>query len=349
MSILTNKFNTFGLDIGDRSLKAVHVQKYGTQAKIKSFGMVSVPTGVFDKGSLIKPAVFCEHINKLLASVAPKKIGTRYVHACLPETHTFIKLLSLDSAAEEELAARIRDELPRHIPLDVDESYIDWIVLPKTAATQQKQEVLVGAIPKKTSDSYTQSLRSCGLSPVSLQIEAQAIARALLPNTSNPEPIALVDIGATRSSFIVVHRNTIEFTISIPISSEAITRIISERFRLSMQDAEKAKLKLGLSPSPSKEGATLVETLQPVVEKLGLAIQKNIAYFSEHFSQPKPISTVLLCGGGAMLSGLAESLSANMPHVDIKQGDPLLHIKNRNTELNLSYTTALGLALTNAL
>src|SRR3989338_5264170 len=126
MPLLTDTFDAFGLDIGDRSLKAAYVSGRRSAAVLKSIGAVEIPEGVFDAGALIAPDMLCEHVQKLLAASGPKKIKTKYVHACLPETQTFLKLLTFENVSPEELPAAIREELPRHVPLAPEELYLDW-------------------------------------------------------------------------------------------------------------------------------------------------------------------------------------------------------------------------------
>ncbi|MAG28689.1 hypothetical protein CL632_00885 [bacterium] len=347
MKILTNKFDLFGLDIGDRSLKLAYLEPIGKKAILKSASSIDVPKGVFDKGALIKPEVFCENLTKLIAKSAPKKISTKYVHACLPETHTFIKLLSIETGTREEISALIREELPRHVPLDINESYIDWNIAPSAKPNPGQVQVLVGAIPKKTSDAYTNSLKHCGLVPVSLQIEAQAILRCLLPFEPKAEnPFVIIDIGATRSSFIYYDYGTIQFTVSAPFSSEDITDIISSQLSLSKEDAEKAKISIGLDPK--KGQASLIKILDPMIKELAQSIQKNNSFYLEHFPGARPITSLMLCGGGSLLSGLPELLEKEIPNIKISLGNQMQHIQeNKDISLNLAYTTAIGLGLTN--
>ncbi len=348
MQIFTTTFDSFGLDIGDRSLKVAYLKPYGTSAQLSSTGSIDVPKGVFDKGALIKPDIFCEYLTKLLDNVAPKKIKTKYVHACLPETHTFIKLLSIDAKSSEEIPALIRDELPRHVPLDINDTYLDWSIVPNQNIDPSKASVLVGVIPKKTSDAYTSSLRNCNLIPVSLQIEAQAILRSVLPyNEPEKKSLAVVDIGATRASFILFDHGSIQFTISVPFASDDMTNRIAQELSLSQTDAEKAKTNIGLDKTKGK--GSLLTVLGPMVQELATIFKKNTSFYKEHFAGASPINDIMLCGGGAQLQGLPEMLSELLPNIKITRANPMINAHDAEKHnLNLSYTTAIGLGLTNA-
>lgn len=347
MPLLTDTFDAFGLDIGDRSLKAAYVRRSGKRLVLKNIGSIEVEEGVFDRGALMKPDVLCRHVRQLVAATRPKSISARYVHACLPETQTFIKLLSLPDTSADELPAAIREELPRHIPLSMDELYVDWAVLPKQ--TESGLAVLVGAIPKKTSDAYTAALRQCGLVPVSLQIEAQAMLRALLgAEPPDDKALAVVDIGATRSSFVLYDRGSIQFTVTIPVASEDATAAIAAKLAIPMEEAERAKQTMGLDP---QKGSGMVRNiLMPLVSELRDAIQKNAAFYEERFAGSRTIKTVLLVGGGSLLPGLLEELQLALPGAAISFGNPGARLwRGEELGLNPSYTTAIGLALSNTL
>jgi len=347
MDILTDNFDAFGLDIGDRSLKAVHLARSGARIRVRSIGQAEVPKGVFDKGTLIAPEKLCASLHSLFASCAPKKIKTRYVHACLPETHTFIKLLEFTGVSGNELGARVREELPSHVPIDIDGAYIDWTIVGTTQ--QGAVQVLAGAIPKQTSDSYTDALRNCGLIPLSLQVEAQAIVRALVDqHAPEPGPLAIVDIGATRSSFILYDRGSIQFTVSIPSSGEDATETIASKLSISHEEAENAKRTMGLDPD--KGEGTVAKILAPMALSLASAIQKNCIFYGEHFPGTAPIAGILLCGGGSAMPGFLGTLSDTMPGIAIAHGNPVLHIANgEEAGLTLAHATAIGLALTQLL
>jgi len=379
MPLLVNTFQSFGLDIGDRSLKAACIKKRGKDFALESFGEIAIPAGVFLQGEIQKPSELSALIVKLLQNIEGKKIRTDYVHACLPESETFIKLITLD--AEEgsaELPALIREELPNHIPMNIDEMYIDWQILESDDSKNKSTKVLVGAIAKKISDSYTSALINAGLKPLSLQIEAEPITRSLLPiDATYSHATAIVDIGATRASFICFDKGAIQFTVSIPLSSGSLTALISQKLSLTMEEAEKAKKICGMDPE-NCEGA-LVEILEPSAKNLALAIQKNINFYTDHFDSSSRIESIVLCGGGANMPGLVRAVEKHLPNINVALGNPLINItknrrriysssskkeplnflsrdllsapllapKNFTSKEHLTYTTAIGLALTN--
>ncbi len=379
MPLLTHTFDSFGLDIGDRSMKAVYCKQKGTDYTLESFGTINIPEGVFKNGEIIQPQELPKYIHQLLQKVQGKKISTKYAHVCLPETLAFVKLIALKADIDpKELPAHIRESLPLHIPIDPDDVYISWQILPTEAGNPI--QVLVGAIPKKVSDMYIQVLLQAGITPLSLQIEAEAILRSLLPmQATYEEPIAIVDFGATRSSFICYHNNTIQFTVSMPVSSDELTRIIADKLQLTHEEADKAKHVCGLD-SERCENA-LNDILEPSITLLIDAIKKNLNFYTDHFQNAAPITSIMLCGGGSNLIGFPELLNERIKDINIVRADPLVNVvrkrKQTHAEHNMkhglnflqqsapeyqyhipeqftvsdatTYTTAIGLALSNGI
>ena len=379
MNLLTNKFNSFGLDIGDKSIKAAYIKQKGNDFELQSFGSIEIGEGIFDKGNIINSDQAAASIRNLIASIGPKKIKTKYAHACLPETQTFIKLLPINAQTESEIKANIREELPNHIPIDLTKSYIDSYIISKPS--DYDFNVLSGVCPKKTADDYTNLLIKAGLIPVSLQIEAEAIANALIPKDLSEiiKPTAIIDIGASRSGFLLFDKGSIQFSVSIPISSNDITLEIAKKMQFTYEQAEKSKRLCGFDPSKCEKG--VIDVLQNAISVLSENILKNNRFYLEHFERANPISSIILCGGGAYLPGLIEQLSSKLGKIRISYGNPLINmikkrkktmnqyknqgfeaIKSENKELNnynipeefsqkheLSYTTAIGLGLSNVL
>lgn len=374
MALIPYTFESFGLDIGEKSLKLCYAKKHGPDAELVSFGSMSVTEGIFRANTIHSADVLSTLIQKLKKSVSGKTVRTPYVHACLPEQSTFIKLITVPHMEQSQLETHIREQLPKHIPLQPKDMYVDWRILdygPDSASVY----VLIGAIDKKISDTYTAVLIAAGLKPVSLQIEAEAIARALLPTQALYDaPIGIIDMGATRSSFICYDKGIVQYSLSMPIASMDITALIERTLKLPRAEAESAKHVCGIDPKHCD--GSLIDILMPTIDELVTYIKKNAEFYPNRFSHGSPIHTFILTGGGAQLRGLREGLMEKIPDSTFLFGDPLIHFtKNKNARFSaaraqtsldflltkkhmplrgicppqnseISYTTAIGLALT---
>lgn len=355
MALFPNNFESFGLDIGDLALKAVYIKKVGGRPIIAGFNKIDISLDILQRGEIKDMDKMAKIVKDLLSNVKPRRIPTPYVHACLPEVQGFIKLITVKNGNDDEIRENLLKELPNHIPLDIEDSYIDWRIISHNNETQEIA-VLVGAVPKPIADNYNALLIKSGLKPMSLQIEAEAIMRCLLPYKKMPrESMAIVDVGATRSSFICLAGGAIQFSVSLPFSGEKLTRQIERTLQLEKIESEKGKILCGLDASKCQ--GILAEILKRELGDLVNSIRQSIDYNSEHFYKNPPIKSILLCGGGANLKGATEYLNSQLPDIKFSLGNPFTNIaakqnsiiKTKPAQLSnpLTYTTSIGLALSN--
>jgi len=271
--------------------------------------------------------------------------------------------------SEEDLKSAVIYEAENYIPLPIEEVYLDSQIVPPAYNHLDHFDVLIAALPKKTVDPYISCLKLTGLRPEALEIESLAIARALIKNEVTSFPVLLIDLGATRTRFIIFSGQSIRFTSSIPVSSQNFTEIISKALTVNLAEAERLKIKLGLEEKIKREikkdkierrhlRGQVFEALVPALVDLTQQIKRYLSYYQTHASHEhlppngKGVSKILLCGGGANLKGLPELLSIELK-IPVELGNPwgnilpesLTEVPELPLEKSLSYTTALGLAL----
>src|SRR3990167_9949073 len=95
MFIATNVQHSFGLDIGDLALRLAFLEKRKSGFKIKAYGEKLLPPGLISEGKIIKLDELAAILANLLENLDFGKIKIKNVITCLPETKTFIKLISV--------------------------------------------------------------------------------------------------------------------------------------------------------------------------------------------------------------------------------------------------------------
>ncbi len=357
MEILSLKPEAFGIDISDLSLKFAKLKKKGKFFDLEFFGEKEIEKGIIKEGEIKDEKRLAEIIKE-----ATEKIKTKYVVASLPEEKAFLQVIKMPKLPEEDLKSALVYEAEKYIPLPIDQVYLDSQIIQPVLDLQENYEVLISAIPKKIADGYLNSLKLAGLKPIVLEVESMAIARTLIENEFSQWPILIIDLGATRTSFIVFSGKAIKFTSSIPISSQGFTQIISKTLGISLEEAERLKIKYGLEERihlkieaektiKKMERGKVFEALIPPLVDLVQQIKRCIDFYESHIPEEK-IKKILLCGGGANLKGLPELLAIELK-LEVELGNPWINIlekkekeiKKLSFEKSLSFTTALGLAL----
>ena len=356
MEFLTLKPESFGLDISDLSLKIIKLKKRGDFLSLASFGETEIKPGIIEGGEIKNEESLAEVIKKAVAEVKGEKLKTKYVIASLPEEKAFLEVIQMPPMKEEEMEKAVYFEAEKYIPLPTEKVYLDAQIVSPVYNHLDHLDVLIAALPKNTIDHYVSSFKKAGLTPLVLEIESQAIARSLIKKGISTAPLLLVDLGATRTSFIVFSGYSLRFTSSIPISSQKFTKIISEGLKISPEKAEALKIKHGIGANG--EGRKILKSLVPILTELVGQIKKYLDYYQAHSSHEhlppdgKTVEKIILCGGGANLKNLANFLSIELK-LPVEPGNPwtnilpkpLREVPELPYEESLRYTTALGLAL----
>lgn len=354
------------MDFSDLSIKAANLKKRGRFFKLVSWAETSIEPGVIFDGEIKNEEKVVEAILKTLKDAKGKKIKEKKVVISLPEKKAFLVVIKMPKLEKEELKTAVYFEAENHIPFKIEDVYLDFEVIPSSKGYEGNNiNVLVAAIPKKIVDSYVSCVKKAGLIPVVLEVESQAISRALIKNNISASPVLIVDLGRSRASFIIYSGQSISFTSSAPFSSTMITEAIAKSLKVNFAQAEKVKIDCGLSRSIKKKKADncqkAFDAAVPIITDLSEQMKKAIYYYEGHQSNGKSlgkkrtVEKILLSGRGSNLKGFADFLSAGFD-VSIELANPwtnilpapLRQIPGLPFEDSLGFTTVLGLALRGA-
>jgi type IV pilus assembly protein PilM len=332
-----------GIDISDYAIKYVSLgYKKGT-ATLRSHGKVDLPLDTIERGEIKDPAT----ISKLLKRIHDEH-RTPYVHLALPEEHAYLFQMEVPLDSKEEVENQLEFHLKENVPIGAEEAVFDYNVL----YSDDEGHVLdVSVYPMAIASQYVGVLEEAGYIPLSVEIEGQATARALLSSTSEA-PTLIIDMGRNDASISISTGGVVTFTANLETGGDYFSRAIARHLDISFQEAEKLKREHGFSQS--KEGMGVYEALIPAMNDFSAAVEKHIMYWQMHPTiervEHKPIERILLVGGSANIRGVVEYLEAvlELPvdvgnvwqNVPLGDGIPPLHAKE-----SLEYTTAIGLAL----
>jgi len=359
MKFLSLKTEGFGLDFSDRCLRVVKLKKRGRFFDLASWKDLEIEEGVIKEGEILKEERLVRHLKEAINKVEGEKLKTKYVVASLPEKKAFLQVIRVPKMSFEELAGAIPFESENYIPLPIEEVYLDFqMVSLFSGSAPDCFDVLIAALPKRIVDSYVYCLEKAGFVPKALEIESQSIVRALIKNNFSPSPVFIIDFGRTRTSFIIFSGQSLRFTSSIPISSHQLTEAVAGELKITIDEAEKLKLKYGLrSLDKNIEGKKVISSITPWLLKMNEAAKKYIDYYHNHIGvvaalNGGKIRKILLCGQGANLFDLPVFMTQGLK-IPVERANPWINIlpptikKVPKLEFNesLGYTTALGLAL----
>ena len=334
---------SYGLDISDQSLKFVQLLPTKDGIKVGKYGERKIPPGIIESGKIKSTT----RLEELLFSL--RQEGIRFVRVSLPEEQVYLLPLHLSKSGLNNVREGIELALEEHVPMPAEEAIFDYDLV---SEDDKSLEIEVAATSSNTIENYISVFRNCYISVQSLELEAQAIARAVIKK-GDLETYTIVDFGQTRTGIFIVSRGVVVFTSTLDIGGVSLNTAIQKSFNVSPAEAEKMKQEYGLSRNaPNKE---IFPVLLNSVSVLRDEIVKHFLYWSTHKDEEgknhPPIKKIILCGGDSNLIGLAEYISQSMKtsvemaNVWVNITDTGKHVPEISVRESLSFAAALGLAL----
>lgn len=340
-----------GIDVSDHSVKFLTFSKSHTHGRrVSGYGSATIPKGVVVDGKVVDAPKLIEVLSRFR-----EEHVLHFVRASLPEEEGYIFPAYVPAnISDKEVRDVLEFKLAENVPLAPAEAVFDFDVVQNTPPVGGQRLVSVSAYPQTASQEYTDLLMSAGLEPLSLEIEAQAIARAVVPK-SFMGACMVVDIGKTRSGISVVRGQSVRFTATVAIGGDSVDDAM-RMARPEMTEEEIVRIK-------NEEGmrfagdAAIRGGLDTFAKNITTELDRYIVYWQTHkdskdASAPRiPIERVFLSGGNANMHGLADHLSAQL-HIPVEVGNVWVnafslegYVPEMSFAESLGYASAIGLAL----
>lgn len=336
--------SAFGLDVSDQSLKFAELIPVKNGIKLGRHGERPIPPGIIESGEIKDP----KRLQEVLQALR-KEEGIKFVRVSLPEEQVYLFRLKLEKEGLENIRESIELTLEEHIPIQAEDAIFDYDII---SEDEKKLELQVAAIQKNIIDNYLTVFRESLISVQSFELEAQAIARALI-KSGDIETYMIVDFGQTRTGIFIVSRGIVVFTSTLDVGGVMLSNMIKKNFNVTFEEAEKIKEEHGLERNA--ENREIFSVLLNIVSVMRDEIAKHFLYWHTHKDEDgkdrPPIRKIILSGGDANLIGLAEYLSVSMK-TEAEKGNVWTNITDTEKNIpeislnkSLAFACAFGLAL----
>jgi len=335
-----------GLDISDRRVRFLEFKRSRNGIVVKRFGESKVAPGVIVSGKVKRP----EELNKILTTFA-KQHNLEFVRVSLPEERAYLVKMEVPDVPHDELKNSIAFQLEEYVPVPAGEAVFDYQVIGKSRTRNGYIDVAVSVMPQKDVEEYANLFKGTGLTPVSFEIEAQAIARSVVSD-DNTDTVMIVDFGRTRTGVAVVSSGAVRFTSTIDVGSNMVTSALEKHFSIDTKEAEKLKNEKGLTKK--KEDEQFALAVMSTASILRDEINKLYIYWHTHrdgVDEARNIKKIILSGGGSNLKGLTDYLSSSL-RTSVEIANPWRNVNSFDNfipsiPLNsaLGYSSVIGLAL----
>ena len=344
-------FPCVGVDISDTSLKYIQFTRehaYSKNLVLKHWGDIEIPTGVVERGNV-------HDIEKLVAVLKEMKARTNaeYVSISLPEERAYLFETSIPlNTSPKDVRGILEFRLEENVPLSPRDAYFDYAIVGEDEKLHMKR-VAVAVYAQSTINSYYEACKKTELIPLSFEIEAQAIARAVVPRHAE-DTCMIVDFGKTRMGVGIVHHGILMYTSTIEIAGSQM----SQDMRAVLGDVAESELTnikntKGLVATKDNEAisAILTKYAETIVDELSIRI--HYWHTRDIDREAREIKKVIICGGSSNLLGLPEFLSEKLEvptehaRVWMNALSIIEEVPPITRRYSYGYATAVGLALKN--
>ena len=311
---------SIGMDIDKGAIKAVEVSFRGGEYVLRHVGYHRLPPGTIVDGEVADGGLLAEEIGEFWDAHG---FGNKSVFIGIANRNVVARVLEMPPMSSEDLEGAIGFEAEEHIPLPLDESVLDHVVLGPRGEPGEGDRVLVVAAQREMVQRYTSAVRAGGLRAAGVDVKALALTRSALPNVffEDEGAAVLLDVGPEISNLVVAEGDVPAMTRFVPVGFSKFVGAVARAADLPDDEAEKRALdpRTGLGDEP--EGADGEEEgdwdpalaydarrgLEEAAADLAEEVRSSIEY---HHAQPhaREVVRLLLSGEGALISGLAAHL-----------------------------------------
>lgn len=347
INIFSFDSSVFGLDLDDLSVKVVELDSKGKSDRVRSYGLSLIPSGALVDGTIVKPDVVAETIREAMRGAKPKPIRSKSVFCSLPENKAFVRIVDMPVMKDDEIREAIKWQIEENIPLGIEQVYYNWRALSRSFSEDKgKRSVILVAVARSAVDSTLEVMRLAGLEVVGMEVESLAQAYSLIGESATGTTL-VIDVADRRTSLLFAVEGIPCFTSGLPVSAQMFTEAIARGLNIPNAEAEALKIQKGIGSMVKHD--PLFETVKPVLENLASNIQATMDFYADGLKYSGGVDTILLCGGGGRLKGLALYLSKRLGK-SVRLGDPWVNFRFGHNlppiakEDSVRYSTAIGLA-----
>lgn len=342
MSLFSSHSSThLGVDFGTQSIKAVELKLVKGKPHLVNYAWVNVTNvkEVPDEYDGDYAKRLSDALRELFIQMKP---NTKKAVVAIPSFNGLVMIVDFPRMSEKDVASAIQFESRKYIPASLDEVNVSWEVLeeekPKKGAEESPtMKVLLVAAPKSEVQYYDSLFENTSVKIDSLELESFSLTRSVIGNTEGR--FLLVDIGAKTTNIVLVEDGIVHVNRSVDIGGADITNAVMQSMNITRDRA--IALKEGdddLFNGPTKISFPSLDFVSNEINRV-LSSQKRDA-----------VESLVLCGGGAQLTGLPEYLG-QLTGLKVTIGNPLSHVlfeekkSGKIKELGPAFAVAIGLAL----
>lgn len=335
-----------GIDIGSTSVRAVQTNRGKGQPVVVNFGQAPIPFGAVHGGIINDEKIVTTALRSLWSE---HKFRKREVVVGVTSHQIVVREMSLPNLPAKEFRQALPFQVRDLLPMPLDKALLDFYPIEDPKKSEMVRGFLIAA-PKEIVLTTVRAVERAGLKVVRVDLASFALLRAA--GRVGVQVEALADIGAHATTVVIHVDGQPRIVRTLPRGGADVTDTIADRLKISLQEAEDLKCRVGLLPDENPQVMAAVrDAMRPLISEL----RSSFAYLASAGEAAARVSSLSLCGGSARLPGLVENLHEELG-VTVFLADPLMRVseskgRGSHDELGLfrsSAAVSIGLALAGA-
>jgi type IV pilus assembly protein PilM len=331
-----------GIDVSDGSVKFIEIERQGKAYSVTHFGEKKLADGVVINGEI-------KDRNSLISALKEikKEHGISYANVSLPEEKAFLFKVNVPTTDHKGIMTNLSFQIEQKVPVSLAEAVFDYDLL-FSKNKNRSYESVVTVFPVDFVQSYLDVFRSADIHPILLEIEAQAIASAVIPR-NDMGTFLVVDFGHKRSGISVISKGAVVYTSTLEVGGDTINEKLLQTGMIGEDEIIRVKNEIGFSDPTNKN---IYEAVSGTILALKDEVNKHLVYWNGRADETGEdvIEKIFLCGGNSNIAGVREHLS-NAWGIPVQKGNVWEnlfsfeeYIPPIDNNKASSYATAIGLA-----
>ncbi len=331
-----------GIDVGHDMLKMALVK--GNQ--VKKTAAVPMPMNLLREGRITSTDTLGELIERTMKE---QHIHAGSAAAILPSDFCYLRTTAMPRMNVEQLAYNVPYEFSDYITGELKDYLFDYAVIPpmpggaapegETENGEERIPLLVSAVPREAMDNLRAALRKAGLRlAVAAPVECTylSLIRDYEARTGEKDrEYCFLDLGYRAIRMYMFHGPRHLATRALEIGLSSLNEIIAENKGVDSHLAHTYLL-------TNFEDCQTQDYCMSAYDNIAVELMRALNFY--RFSNPdSQISTCWLCGGGAELFPLRDSIAATLD-IEVRTAEELVNSGETLTD-GFDFVQAIGIAL----
>jgi type IV pilus assembly protein PilM len=313
-----------GLDITTSSIKLIELAMAGGQYRVEAYAAEPTPPNAMNEKTIVDPEAVGEGIRRAIKRSGAK---SREVAIAIAGDAAITKVIQMPKGLRDsDLEAQVEMQADQYIPFPMEEVSYDFEVLGASEKDADSIDVLLVASRTDNVDQRRAAVAAAGLTARIVDVEAFAHENACrlmthqMPDGGIDRTIAVVDFGASSTTFSVLHNLKVTYTRDFSFGGQQLTEEIMRTYGLTMEEAGRAKKEGGL---PANYQA---EVLDPFIDDMTQQVSRSLQFYLASGTGREQPDKILVCGGCGNVPGVADVIQSRVG-IRAEKGDPLGQMK----------------------